>query len=123
MSMVLNPAQLTLIRATVAQMLPDTSAINHAVPGTTNADGSGEGGTTVVASSPCRIAPLGGSPTEQVFADRLQGVSGFVFTFPFDVAISEKDTITYQGGTYQVIGVMAPTSFMMSVRVACKRIT
>lgn len=103
--------------------MPDACTITRTGGGTVNPDGSSEPGTTVTTTYPCRIAPLGNSPVEQVFVARLQNVTGFTVTLPWDADVNEKDTIVSGAQTYQVLGVLDPVSFQTSVRVACRRIT
>jgi aminoglycoside phosphotransferase (APT) family kinase protein len=103
--------------------MPDTCTVSHESAGTVNPDGSAEQGTITSTAYPCRVAPLGTSPVEQIYAARLQGVAGFTFSLPFDASVSEKDAIEYQGARYECIGVLDPVSFQTAVRVACRRVT
>jgi hypothetical protein len=110
-------------RATDTSGMPDQCSITRVSPGTQNIDGSFEDGVTTTVAYACRIAPLGSSPVEQVFAARLQNVTGFTISLPWDADVNERDTIVSGAQKYQCLGVLNPTSFQTAVRVACKRIT
>jgi hypothetical protein len=115
--------RLARFRALDERAMPDTATITRTSPGVQNADGSFEDGTTTTVTYPCRIAPLGSSPVEQVYAARLENVTGFTITLPWNADVNEKDVIVSGTQKYQVLGVLNPTSFQTSVKVACKRIT
>jgi hypothetical protein len=121
--MSVTSGEMAAIRAEVGRLtLPDQCTITRVSPGTDNADGSGEPGSSATTTYACRVSPLGGSPVEQVFAARLQNVSGFTITLPFDADVNERDVIVSGAQTYQVLGVLDPVSFQTAVRVAAKRI-
>jgi hypothetical protein len=119
----LSAADMAELRTLDELFMPDQCSITRVSPGTVNADGSGEPGSSVTTTYACRIAPLGGSPVEQVFAARLQNVTGFLVTLSYDADVQETDVIVSGSQRFQVIGVLAPTSFMTSVRAVCRRIT
>jgi hypothetical protein len=122
--MSVTSGEMAAIRAEVGRLaLPDQCTITRVSPGTVNADGSGEPGSSVTTTYACRIAPLGGSPVEQVFAARLQNVTGFTITLPFDADVNERDVIVSGAQKYQVLGVLDPVSFQTAVRAAARRIT
>jgi hypothetical protein len=115
--------RLARFRALDERAMPEQCTVVHTAPGTLNPDGSPGNDTTVVTSYPCRVAPLGNSPVEQVIAARLTDVTGFLVTLPFDANVQETDTIQYGAQTLQVLGVLNPSSYQTSIRVATKRIS
>jgi hypothetical protein len=119
----IDAATLTYLIALDESAMPDTCSVVTAGAPVINDDGSGGSGATTARTYPCRIAPLGASPVEQVFASRLGGVTGFVVSLPWNAAVSERDTIVAGTQTYQCIGVLNPTSYQTAVHVVCKRLT
>lgn len=122
--MSVTAGELNQIRAELQRvLLQDTCTIPRVTPGTVNADGSTEPGTTATLTYPCAVGPLGGSPQEQVIAQRIQDVTGFVVTLPWNADVNERDTIHWGAQVLQVEGVIAPRSLQMNLRVATKRIS
>jgi hypothetical protein len=115
--------RLARFRALDERAMPDTCQVAHTAPGTVNPDGSDEPGTVTTTTYACRVAPSGGSPQETLIASRLTDVTPFTVVLPFDAAVNETDTITYAGGTLQVMGTLAPSTYMTSVRAVCKRLS
>jgi hypothetical protein len=115
--------RLARFRALDERAMQDQCSVVRVTPGTVNPDGSEEPGSTTTTTYVCRVSASGGSPQETLIASRLTDVTPFTVVLPFDAAVDEKDTITYSGGTLQVMGVLAPSTYQTSVRAVCKRLT
>lgn len=121
----LSTEALAGLRATVAATLTDSCAIQRL---TQTSDAAG-GSTDVYATAStvaCRVARSGmQSPDETVFANRMGSRTPFTVYLPWNADVRESDrlavTLPTGGQTYEVLGVVAPTTSMVFVRCVCAR--
>jgi hypothetical protein len=67
---------------------------------------------------PCRVAPGGLSPREQIVAQKLRAERVYTVTLPAETAIDERDRIVWRGDTYEVKSVAKETTqFLQQVMV------
>lgn len=122
----LSAATLATLRTTVTVgALTDSVAIHRT---TQVPDGAGGWTPTDAVSSTvaCRVARSGlQSPSEAIYAERLGSRAPFTVYLPFDVDIRESDrlVVTLPTGvqTYEVLGVLAPTTSHVFVRCLAAR--
>lgn len=121
MSLVSAPT-LALLRQVAAAALPDTAQVERY---TTTSDGMGGANAawTVVATYPCRVSRIPQIPREGAVADQLAGRVPFYVFLPFDADATGQDRILALGETYEVLGVHAPTSYQVHVRLTCARLS
>lgn len=117
----LTTAELTAMRATLADSLPDVAVIKSR---SWVSDGGGGGTTTYAAAGTvdCRIAPASASP-ERNQGERLHPDTEYVLTFPYDTAVEDDSLITIDSRDYSVTALREPRSFAVSLRVEAKEIT
>jgi SPP1 family predicted phage head-tail adaptor len=118
--------RLARFRALDERAMQDQCDVVRVTPGTPVPGGDGTettGDVTTTTAYVCRVAASGGSPQETLIASRLTDTTPFTFALPYDADVTERDTITFNGASYQCLGVLNPSSFQTSVRVVCRRIT
>lgn len=121
----LSAAALDGLRGTVAGALTDSCDVQRP---TDVPDGAGGFTQTYATASTvaCRVARSGmQSPDEAVFADRLGTRTPFTVYLAWDADVREADrlVVTLPTGTqtYEVVGVVAPTTSMVWVRCVVAR--
>jgi hypothetical protein len=121
----LSDDELGWMRRDATASLMDACTITRTSGGVVNPDGSKEPGTPVVFTFACRVGPLGtgANAVEQVYAARLEDVTGFLVLFPWDAVILETDIIQYGTQFLQVLGVLGPQSNLLILETVCKRIS
>jgi hypothetical protein len=115
MSLALTSTELSIMRAAISDMLPDTCSI---ISGANSSDG--QGGVSWAASgtvtAACRLDLVMGN--EQNAAGAVQPFTRWVMTLPYDTAIVNTNKITHGGYTYNVVGGINTDSSW----IACKRV-
>lgn len=118
----ITDAQLAVLRAMVETILPDTAQIQRM---TQVVDDRGNTTDTYAPTSTvaCHVTRSGNQPDERIVAERIVGRSAFTLYLPHDADVRESDRIVVAslGQTYEVIGVLAPTSYQVHVRAVCAR--
>ncbi len=117
MAAMLTAAELTAMRATQAEALPDSGTITRATLSSDGAGGQSESWGTGSTVS-CRLGRLGQSGEERAIAERLTGVTPFVVTVPTGTDIRPEDRITIAGRTFEVAAVLATGAWETALRVA-----
>jgi len=114
---VLSAAEITSMRATQEEALPDTCVISRA---TLTADGAGGQTETwaTVATVACRVAAMGGRGAERLIADRLSAVTPYVVTLPAETDVEPEDRIVIGTRTLEVAAVLAIEGWETARRVA-----
>lgn len=121
----LSAATLSGLRSTVAGALTDVAAV-HRITQVSDGAGGSTSSDAVASTVACRVARSGmQSATESLYADRLGSRAPFTVYLAWDVDIRESDrlVVTLPTGTqtYEVLGVLAPTTSMVYVRCLCAR--
>ena len=100
--MPLSSAELTAMRATQDENLPDTCTISRA---TLAADGMGGFTETwaTVATVACRLGVAGTRPNEATTSDQVRNVADFVFTLPNGTNVLNGDRIVLGSRTFDVV--------------------
>lgn len=114
----LTASEITAMRATANQALPDTCTIQRR---TTTSDGGGGSSVTwanltVLA---CRLAPLGGGEAATV-GGRITDESTHVVTLPAGSDVIEADRLLIADQVYDVTLVKSRAAWELSRRVWCK---
>jgi hypothetical protein len=109
--------ELTLMRAEIAKMLPDTCSI---LTLTHVSDGAGGWTDTrgTVSGIACRLDYMSGSEgvAENLSAGAVQPYSRFILTIPASVTVLPENQVLHGGLTYNVMAVNTDTSW-----ITCKR--
>lgn len=119
----LSASELTAMRNTLAESLPDSGTISRL---SLTSDGMGGGTPTWanVGTASCRVAPWGQkSPDEAIIAERVGAVAYWSITFGQGTDVTAKDRIATGDHTYEVIGARAPHSWELSRRCMCVEVT
>lgn len=98
----LTSDELTSMRATAADALPDTAVIQMR----TRTDNSGGGASSVWTAAgtvDCRLAPMRGD--EREIADRVAEDADFLVTLPVSAAVTTQSRVLINGGTYNVAAI------------------
>ncbi|HEV8639451.1 MAG TPA: head-tail adaptor protein [Chloroflexota bacterium] len=114
------------LRTSVAGALTDSCAVQRIAQVSDGAGGFTDAYATA-STVACRVARSGmQSPDEAVFADRLGTRTPFTVYLPWDADVRESDrlAVTLPTGvqTYEVLGVVAPTTSMVFVRCVAARL-
>lgn len=123
--MFLSDAELAMMRADVAGMLPDTCTLE--VFGATTRDATGaytEGWTTVASNVPCRLDPI---PQRSVTGMELAAAkevvqSLFQLTVPYNTAITVDQRVVIDSVAYQIKTLHAVHSWNVDKRATVTRI-
>lgn len=113
----LTSDELTAMRATQAEALPDSCTITRATLSSDGAGGQSEGWDTSATVS-CRLGRLGQSGEERAIAERLAAMTPFVVTVPTGTDIRPEDRIAIGGRTFEVVAVLATGVWETALRVA-----
>lgn len=117
--MLLSDAELTAIRADIANMLPGTA---YVLSVTRASDGAGwfteTWGTAGTVS--CRLDPLRGH--EQVSGGAVSPFHQFVLTLPWTSTLTTENRVTVGGITYSVISVDAAKTWKASTRAVVEKL-
>lgn len=123
----LSTEALAGLRTIAARALPDTASIQRMTQ-TVDARGNTTDAYATASTVACRVSRAGNQADERILAERVTGRSAFTVYLPHDADARETDRIvvtpvdpalTVQ--TYEVVGVLAPTSYMVHVRAVCAR--
>lgn len=116
----ISAGELAAMRAAVATTLPDQCAIQRLVR--VEDDAGGWTDTFATASTvACRVAGRDLQPAERELAARLGNRTAFTVTLPPDADLRESDRIGWSGQVFEVLGVLAPRTWMTSVRAVVAR--
>lgn len=126
MSMLSSEA-LTGLRAIAVRALPDTAVIQRLTQVVDDVGGTTD--TYAAASTvACRVSRSGNQADERILAERIVGRSAFTVYLPHDADVRESDRLVVtpvdpgpSAQTYEVVGVLAPTTWMVNVRCVCAR--
>lgn len=119
----LTTAELTDMRVTVLDLMPDTCTI-QSMSTTKNSIGEAvhsysNRGTSIQ----CRLDPLKGHKEEYgMFGGVLQTEGNFVLTVPYDQTVTTTDRVIVDGTTFEVVFVDPEKSWNVSVRAVLKEI-
>lgn len=117
----------TGLRAVARSFLPDSAQIQRL---SQVSDGAGGETDTYTPASTvaCRVSRAGLRPVEAIIANRLGNRTGFTVDLAADADVRESDRLVVtpadpssSAQTYEVIGVLAPTTWMVVVRAVCAR--
>lgn len=118
----LNSADLSYMRDTLEELLPDTCTI---LSPTNTSDGQGGWTTTwgtVAASVKCRIDPGRKEMYERVTGAALKPYSWWQLTLPYDQAIDVTYRVVVNGDTYNVVNHDDNKSWQATTRVAVMKV-
>lgn len=118
----ITAAELADMRDDLEDSLPDLAVIQ--TRGFLS-DGGGGGTTTwtVAGTVSCRVTPVSSSGEgEAVRGGRVHPDTEYVFTFPYDTAITDTHQVVHAGGTFTATAVRAPKSWEISRRVEMKEV-
>lgn len=125
--MLLDDATLAGLRAIAATALPDTAQVQRLTQVVDDIGGTTDTYATV-STVACRVSRTGNQPSERIVAERITGRSAFTIFLSHDADVRESDRIVvtstdpaFAAQTYEVIGVMAPTTWMVHTRAVCAR--
>jgi len=113
----LGSADLSWMRDTLEQLMPDTCVILTA---TNASDGQGGWTTTwgTVSSVRCRIDPGRKEMYERVTGAKLAPYSWWQLTLPWDATVTTESRVVVNGDTYNVVNHDDNKSWQATVRVA-----
>ena len=116
----LTTAELTVMRDTIEQLLPDTCNILTA----TNVN-DGQGGITTTwgttsASVACRLDKRSGQ--EQVTGGAVKPYTEWMLTLPYDTTITSNQRVEVGSSTFNVISVDGDKSWEASIRVILEKV-
>lgn len=114
----LTASELSAMRETTADFLPDTAVI-QTVTATSDGGGGGSIVWTAAGTVDCRMAPLSGG--EGLTAGRISADAAYVLTLPHGSTIDTNARVIYSGGTYNVEAIR-DRSYETSLRVEVNRI-
>jgi head-tail adaptor len=112
----LSAADLAAMRATLTESLPDTAQVQRATRAPDGMGGFTETLTTV-ATVPCRLAPSGNTPVEQVVAERVTDRALWTLTLPAQTDVAATDRVVVGARTFEVVGVLSPRSDELCTRL------
>lgn len=95
----LTDSELSAMRSTVEESLPDTAVIQTS-GWVSDGGGGGDTGWTNAGTIDCRIAPISGREDET--GERITSESHFILTFPHDTQIDTNSRVLVAGGTFNV---------------------
>lgn len=112
----LSAADLAAMRATLTECLPDIAEVQRL---TRVSDGMGGFTETwaTVATVPCRLAPSGNTPVEQVVAERVTDRVLWTITLPAQTDVTATDRVVVGARTFEVVGVLSPRSNELCTRL------
>lgn len=123
----LSAETLAGLRSVVATALPDTAAIERLTQ-VVDANGSTTDTYATASTVACRVSRIGTDVEERVLANRITGRSAFTVYLPYDADARETDRLAvtsadsaFAAQTYEVVGVLAPTTWGVHVRCVCAR--
>ena len=123
MSIGLTSTELSDMRTTVLDLMPDTCTIQSV---STAKNDIGEAVRTYSnrgTSIQCRLDPLKGHKEEYgMFGGVLQSEGNFVLTLPYNQTITTNDRVIVDGTTFEVIFIDPEKSWNVSVRAILKEI-
>lgn len=116
----LNASDLSCMRLTAGEAMPGTAIISR-----TSQTSDGLGGVTdawvAVGTVSARVSTTG-MGMDSIVGEGVLNVAPWVATLPVGTDITERDRITYQGATYEVVGTDAPRSYATCVRASLRRV-
>lgn len=123
----LSTEALTGLRDIASRALPDTAQIQRPTE-TTDARGNTTDAFAPASTVACRVSRAGNTADERILAERVTGRSAFTVYLPYDADVRETDRIavsssdpSFSAQTYEVVGVLSPTTWMVHVRAVCAR--
>jgi len=111
----LSSADIAAMRATLSASMPDNAQVQRALRTSDGAGGFAETWTTI-ATVPCRVAPSGLTPTEQVIAERVRSRAVWTLTLPAGTDVTTADRVIVGTRTYEVVGMLTPRSYELATR-------
>lgn len=107
--MPLSDGELTSMRSTIYDSLPESCVITRPNPLTDGMGGFTPQTPTAIETVPCRVDLPGRQmqSTIRVYAERIGERQLFIINVPHDSTIQESDIATVSGTTYYVIAVLA----------------
>lgn len=125
--MMLSTEALAGLRAVAATALPDAAQVQRLAQASDGAGGFTDTYATA-STAACRVSRSGLRPDERIIAERVLNRTAFVVYLPHDADVRESDRLVVTPvdpamsvQTYEVVGVLAPTSWMVNVRAVCAR--
>jgi len=116
----LSAAELASLRATLTTSLPGTVTVTRS---SVTADGFG--GQTeawaAIGTVAARVSPTGNGQ-ENITAGGVIAVAPWTVTMPYGTNITERDRLTYQGQTLEVITTSSPRDWGTAVRCDCREV-
>jgi len=107
-------AELTSMRATLAELMPDSCAILSVTNTPDGQGGQTQTWGTVTASVQCRLDPFRGK--EVMVGDARQPFNGYVLTLPHDTTITAANRVILGTSTYNVTSVDLNKSWAITRR-------
>jgi head-tail adaptor len=125
--MLLSTETLGGLRTLAATALPESADVQRRTQVVDDVGGTVD--TYATASTvACRVSRLGNAAEERIIGDRIAGRSAFTVFLPWDADVRESDRLVVTPAdpalstqTYEVAGVLAPTSYQVHVRCVCAR--
>jgi SPP1 family predicted phage head-tail adaptor len=116
-----NASDLADMRADQQLLMPDTCTIT--TKGTASSDGYGgtTWGVSTTTTSACRVVPSSGR--EAQIAAKITALMTWTVTLPYNAVVTERDTLTVNGKTFQVASVLSGGSTETARRLICTEVS
>ena len=108
--------ELADLQAEQLAALPDTCTITRSQQVSDGAGGM-TSASTVIATVACRYGPESRRAVVVVVAGRVVAVAHWTFTSPLGTDVRNGDLLTVGARTWEIAGVLSPTSNQLAVRV------
>lgn len=116
----LTANELTYMRDTIEQLLPDTCNLLTATIASNDFGGFSETWGTVTANVACRIDYTSGD--EQLFGDSQRPYRGYILTVPYDTTITSDYRVEIGSATYAIKAVDNGKSWAACLRAALEAV-
>lgn len=116
----ISSGTLSALQTLAASLRTDTATISRP-----SRASDGQGGWVDTFASAGTVAvyltPMRQQPTEGIVAERLQGRVGYYAYVPAGTDVRATDRLSINSISYEVLGVQAPATLQVHVRVDCAR--
>lgn len=117
----LTASELTAMRATQAEALPDECVIARPTMAPTAQGGQKEGAPTVIATERCRVSVVS-RESERIQGGRYADAPQYLFTLEHGSQAQVGDYLTYDGVGYVVLGRLADGAWATATRLIAARV-
>lgn len=99
----LTAAELTQLRADVAELMPDTCDIERNSSSVDSAGFESESWAVQVDDTPCRIDPYNKQFSSGIVGEREENITWWQLTVSWNVDIADGDRVIFGSDTYQIV--------------------